>query len=137
MRNDMEIAKHSVGNLSFENSWSNMTYHWEVNLLKIKILFSYLENILISRLYEQFSRKWSNLSQFLKFEKFQTQKNMNISYIILKHMIWRFRICGYFREIFKFRHSMSTFLVFSKYSVFHKVEKFQNYFAKQIINSNI
>ena len=114
-----------------------MTYHWEVNLLKIKILFSYLENILISRLYEQFSRKWSNLGHFLKFEKFQTQKNMNISYIILKHVIWRFRICDYFLEIFKFCDSMSAFLIFAKYSVFHKVEKFQNYFAKQIINSNI
>ena len=62
---------------------------------------------------------------------------MNISYMILKHVIWRFRIRDYFREIFKFRDSMSAFLILAKYSVFHKVEKLQNYFAKQIINSNI
>ena len=74
MRNNMEIAKHSVGNHSFENSWSNMTYHWEVNLLKIKILFSYLENILISRLYEQFSRKWSNLGHFCSSKNFKLRK---------------------------------------------------------------
>ena len=46
-------------------------------------------------------------------------------------------MCEYFREIFKFHDSMSTFLIFAKYSVFHKVEKLQNYSAKQIINSNI
>ena len=26
---------------------------------------------------------------------------MNLLYIILKHMVWRFRIYNYFREIFK------------------------------------
>ena len=55
---------------------------------------------------------------------------MNISYMILKHVIWRFRIRKYFREIFKFRDSMSAFLIFAKYSVFRKGEKLQNYFRK-------
>ena len=73
----------------------------------------------------------------IKFRPFfEVRKNMNISYMILKHVIWRFRILDYFREILKFRDSMSAFMNFAKYSVFHKVEKLQNYFAKQIINSN-
>ena len=114
-----------------------MAYRWEVNLLKIKILFGYLENILISRLYEQFSRKWSNLGHFLKFENISN--SVKYEHIIhdFETLIWRFRIRDYFREIFKFRDSMSAFLIFAKYSVFQKVEKLLNYFAKQIINSNI
>ena len=40
-------------------------------------------------------------------------------YIILalKHIIWRFRICNYFREMFKFRNFMNTLRNFAK-SVF-------------------
>ena len=63
-----------------------MTYRWEGNLLKIKNLFSYLENILISRLYEQFSRKWSNLGHFLKFEKISN----SVKY---EHIIHDFETC--------------------------------------------
>ena len=33
---------------------------------------------------------------------------MNISYIILKHVIWRFQIYNLFREIFKFREDKSN-----------------------------
>ena len=33
---------------------------------------------------------------------------MNISYIILKHVIWRFQIYNLFREIFKFREDRSN-----------------------------
>ena len=40
------------------------------------------------------------------FEKISNLKIMNILYIILKHVVWRFRIYNYFREIFKFRESM-------------------------------
>ena len=32
---------------------------------------------------------------------------MNILHIILKHVVWRFRICNYFRKIFKFGENMS------------------------------
>ena len=37
------------------------------------------------------------------FEKISNFKNVNVLYTILKHVVWRFRICNYFREIFKFR----------------------------------
>ena len=40
-------------------------------------------------------------------EKISNLKIMNILYIILKHVVWRFRIYNYFREIFKFRENMS------------------------------
>ena len=42
------------------------------------------------------------------FEKISNLKIMNVLYIILKHMVWRFRIYNYFREIFKFRDFMNT-----------------------------
>ena len=42
------------------------------------------------------------------FEKISNLKIMNVLYIILKHVIWRFRIYNYFREIFKFRDFMNT-----------------------------
>ena len=63
----------------------------------------YWENILVSRFYEQFSRNRRNLGHFRKFEKISNSQNMNILYIILKHVIWRFQIYNLFREIFKFR----------------------------------
>ena len=61
----------------------------------------YWENILVSRFYEQFSRNRRNLGHFRKFEKISDSQNMNILYIILKHVIWRFQIYNLFREIFK------------------------------------
>ena len=39
-------------------------------------------------------------------KKISNFKNMNILYIILKHVVWRFRIYNYFREISKFRENM-------------------------------
>ena len=66
----------------------------------------YWENILVSRFYEQFSPNRRNLGHFRKFEKISDSQNMNILYIILKHVIWRFQIYNLFREKFKtrFRH---------------------------------
>ena len=57
---------------------------------------------------------------------------MNILYIILKHVIWRFQIYNLFREILKFLENKSNnvFREISKY--FHKTAKFE-FFAKQII----
>ena len=53
-------------------------------------------------------------------------------YIALKHVIWRFRICNYIREIFKFCDFMNTSRNFAK-SVFARIfEKFKN-LAKQFI----
>ena len=50
---------------------------------------------------------------------------MNILYIILKHVVWRFRICTYFREMFKFRDFMNTLRNFAKSVFAHIFEKFE------------
>ena len=53
----------------------------------------------------------------------------------MKHIIWRFRICNYFREMFKFRDFMNTLRNFAK-SVFARIfEKFK-YLAKQFMLRN-
>ena len=48
------------------------------------------------------------------FEKISNFKNMNVLYIILKHVVWRFQIYNYFFEIFKFRDFMNTLRNFEK-----------------------
>ena len=73
----------------------------------------YWENILVSRFYEQFSRNRRNLGHFRKFEKISNSYNMNILYIILKHVIWRFQIYNLFREKFKFRGFTKAFTNFA------------------------
>ena len=92
----------------------------------------YWENILVSRFYEQFSRNRRNLGHFRKFEKISNSQNMNILYIILKHVIWRFQIYNLFREIFKFREDKSNNVFREIRKCFRKTAKFK-YFAKQII----
>ena len=87
-----------------------------------RIHFKYWENILISRLYKQFSRNDSAMAP----EKNSNFKNMNILYIALKHVIWRFPICNYFCEISKLRDFMNTLRNFAK-SVFAHIS------AKQFI----
>ena len=68
------------------------------------------------------------------FEKISNFKIINILYIILKHMVWRFRIYNYFRDIFKFRENMSK-NKFREISLsVYKIAKFE-YFAKVIIYS--
>ena len=57
---------------------------------------------------------------------------MNISYIILKHVIWRFQIYNLFREIFKFREDKSNNVFREIRKCFRKTAKFE-FFAKQII----
>ena len=59
-------------------------------------------------------------------------QNMNILYIALKHVIWRFRTCNYFREIFRFRDFMDTLRNFAK-SVFAHISTKFNYSAKQLM----
>ena len=68
------------------------------------------------------------------FEKISNFKNMNAVYIILKHVIWRFRIYNYFREIFKFGDFINTLRNFAKSVFAHIFAKFE-YFAKAIIYS--
>ena len=57
---------------------------------------------------------------------------MNILYIILKHVIWRFQIYNLFREIFKFREDKSNNVFRDICKCFRKTAKF-GFFAKQII----
>ena len=63
------------------------------------------------------------------FEKISNFKIMNILYIILKHVVWRFRIYNYFREIFKFRENMGKDRFREIPLNVHKITKFE-YFAK-------
>ena len=76
----------------------------------------YWENILVSRFYEQFSRNRRNLGHFRKFKKISNSQNMNILYIILKHVISRFQIYKYI-------------ICFTKYLNFAKIKAIM-YFAK-------
>ena len=57
---------------------------------------------------------------------------MNISYIILKHVIWRFQIYNLFREIIKFREDKSNNVFRKILKCVRKTAKFE-FFAKQII----
>ena len=57
---------------------------------------------------------------------------MNILYIALKYVIWRFQLCNYVCEIFKFRDFMNTLRNFMK-SVFAHILAKLKYFAKQFI----
>ena len=92
----------------------------------------YWENILISQFYEQFSRGSRNLSHFCKFEKISNSYNTNISYILLRRVIWRFQIHNLFLEIFKFREDKSNNVFHEILKCFLKTAKFQ-FFSKQII----
>ena len=74
----------------------------------------YWENILVSRFYEQFSRNRRNLGHFRKFKKTSNSQNMNLLYIILKHVIWRIQIYTLFREKFKFREVLRKHLRISR-----------------------
>ena len=57
---------------------------------------------------------------------------MNILYIALKQVIWRFRRCNYFREMFKFRDFMNPSRNFVK-SVFACIFAKFKYLAKEFI----
>ena len=57
---------------------------------------------------------------------------MNVSYIILKHVISRFQIYNLFREIFKFCEDKSNNVFREILKCFHKNVKFE-FFVKQII----
>ena len=89
-------------------------YRQKENLSESPNHQKYWENILVSRFYEQFSRNRRNLGHFRKFEKISNSQNMNILYIILKHVIWRFQIYNLFREIFKFA-KIKAIMYFAKF----------------------
>ena len=109
-------------------------YRWKGNLTANRIHFKYLRNILMSRFYEQFSQNGSAMAPERLIGKILNFKNMNILYITLKHVVWRFRTYNYFREIFKFRDFMNTLRNFAKSVFAHIFAKFK-YFAKVIIYS--
>ena len=106
-------------------------YRWKENLTANRIHFKYLKNILISRFYRQFSRNGSGTDVR---KNFKLENHEHILYIILKHVVWRFRIYNYFREIFKFRENMSKNRFREISLSVHKIVKFE-YFAKVIIYS--
>ena len=58
-------------------------------------------------------------------EKISNFQNMKILYIILKHLVWRFRIYNYFREIFKFHDFMNSLRIFAKSVFAHIFAKFE------------
>ena len=64
---------------------------------------------------------------FLKIEKIFNSVNINVLYMIFKHVIWQIR--NYFHEIFKFRDSIGAFLIFVKYIILYRIE---NYFTKHL-----
>ena len=109
-------------------------YRWKGNLTASRIHFKYWKTILIWRLYEQFSRNDSAMAPEWLSEKISNFKNMNILYIYvsLKHVTWRFRICNYFREIFKFRDFNEHFKKFPEICFAQISAKFK-YFAKQFL----
>ena len=57
--------------------------------------------------------------------KISNFQNMNMLYITLKHVIWRFRIYNYFRKISKFRDFMDTLRNFAKSVFAHISAKFK------------
>ena len=84
--------------------------------------------------YEQFSRNGFAMAPERMLEKISDFKIMNISYIILKHVVQRFRIYKYIRKILKFRENMSKNRFREISLSVHKIAKFE-YFAKVIIYS--
>ena len=55
---------------------------------------------------------------------------MNISYIILKHVTWRFQIYNLFHEIFKFREDKSNNVFREIRNCFRKTAKFEFLFQE-------
>ena len=75
------------------------------------------------------------MSNFREFEKISNSWNINMLYIILKHVIWRLRVYNLFREIFKFHGFKKAFVNFAKFIIAHIFAIFK-YFAKQTIYSD-
>ena len=46
---------------------------------------------------------------------------MNISSITLKQVIWRFQICNYFQEMYKFRDFINALMIFAKNKIVHEL----------------
>ena len=101
---------------SFENRWRNIDILY---IILKEIVWGFRFSLNYSKIFWfcDFMSKFSrNDSQWLPNgcpKKFQTFKIW--IYIALKHVIWRFWICNYFREIFKFRDSMNTLRNFAEF----------------------
>ena len=105
-------------------------YRRKENLSESPNHLKYLEHILISRFNEHFSQNCRNLGHFWKFEKISNSQNTNILYVILKHVIWRFQIYKFSREIFKFREDKGNNVFREILKCFRKTAKFE-FLAKQ------
>ena len=69
-------------------------------------------------------------------ENISNFQNMNALYVALNHVIWKCRICYYFREIFGFRDFMNTLRNFVK-SVFARIfAKFKYFVFRETIYVN-
>ena len=108
-------------------SWPQQTiYYWKGNVMASRIHFKYWKKYFdFATLWEIFA-KWLCKDSAMAPEKISNFQNMNILYIALKQVIWRFPICNYFWEISKFRDFMNTLRNFAK-SVFAHIS------AKQFI----
>ena len=65
-------------------------------------------------------------------KNFKLLKYVNMHILLFKHLIWRFLLCNYFREKYKFRDFMNTLRNFAK-SVFVRIFAKFKYLAKQFI----
>ena len=88
-----------------------------------QIIYRRKENLSESPNHQKYYRR--NLGHFRKFEKISNSQNMNILYIILKHVIWRFQIYNLFREICKFREDKSNNVFREIRKCFRKTAKFE------------
>ena len=96
---------------SFENRWHKVDILY-ITLKGVVWRFGFSLNF--SKIFgfrgfmSTFSRNDSPMAPKWVSEKISNFKNINILYIALKHVIWRFWICDYFRETFKFCDFMNT-----------------------------
>ena len=93
----------------FENSWSNLRktmQRWRGNLSEVKILFQYLKNISLSRFHEQFLGNGWKFGYLWLSEKISNSYNVDVLYIIINYLIWRFAIYHLFGEIFGWNYTI-------------------------------
>ena len=86
-------------------------FRWKGDLTASMVPFKYWENILFMSNFREMTPQWL---QYSCLKKIQTFKIWTKICIALKHVIWRFRICNYFHEIFKFCDFMNTLRNFAK-----------------------
>ena len=120
---------------SFENQWRNIDILYIILkgiVWRFRFSFNFSKIFLFRNFMSKFSRSDSSMAPEWVFEKISNFWNMNILYIVLKHVIWRFWICNYFPEISKFRDFMNTLRNFAKFVFAPIFAKFK-YLSKKFI----